>query len=339
MIKFLSIENLQKHVKSEVSFSDGVNYIVGETDYGKSAIIRAIRWVLHNKPSNTSMMRRGSKKPTTSELLINGKTVKRIRGKAKNSYIFEGVVKKGFGKDVPQQIADLVGCDESLMIQRQGDPYFLLGLSSGAERARALEKYLELSAISESMTRARKCLFSERKRKDEIKAVRTELKAEKSRVKKALPFIQAVEELRGQGDEYLSLHTDLTLLKENDSILQSLRSKKSKLERLIAVDASECLADVQKRSDLADSVADMKRLLGLRRNASKLEVVVTLLNEVEVLSKQYEREYIAFRDIAVQNFYRLETQTQMNRIRMELKTTDEQLAKIKVCPTCGSKLK
>lgn len=339
MIEFLSIVNLQKHVKSEIKFSQGVNYILGETDHGKSAIVRAIRWLMFNKPSNTSMMRRGAKKPTISEASIKGTIVKRIRGVSKNCYIIEGVIKKGFGKDVPQEISNLVGCDESLMVQRQAEAYFMIGMSSGAERAKALEKYLELTIISESMTRARKCLFAEKKRKDDLKAVRTELKAVKAKAKSALPFIQAVEELRTLEGAYLSLHKEQDFLEENDSILQSLRSKKTMLEGMMSGDVQKCLTVAQEMTDLKDSLNDMSRVVTMRRDASRIDAVVTLLNEAEVLSKKYEKAYNELRDIAVQQFYRIQTQTQMNLVSKELHEVNSELSKIKVCPTCGGKIK
>jgi ABC-type transporter Mla maintaining outer membrane lipid asymmetry ATPase subunit MlaF len=54
-IKKLIIENFQSHKYTEVDFSEGFNIIFGPSDYGKSAIIRALRWVLYNEPGGLNL--------------------------------------------------------------------------------------------------------------------------------------------------------------------------------------------------------------------------------------------------------------------------------------------
>jgi len=54
MIKQLTIKNFQSHKKTKLEFSDGVNIIIGQSDSGKTAIIRALNWVVNNKPSGDS---------------------------------------------------------------------------------------------------------------------------------------------------------------------------------------------------------------------------------------------------------------------------------------------
>jgi len=54
MIKTLSIQNYQSHKDSTLEFDPGVNVIVGSTDSGKTAIIRALRWLIWNRPNGDS---------------------------------------------------------------------------------------------------------------------------------------------------------------------------------------------------------------------------------------------------------------------------------------------
>ena len=54
MIKSLSIKNYQSHKDSYLEFSEGVNCILGGSDNGKTAIIRAINWIMTNRPLGES---------------------------------------------------------------------------------------------------------------------------------------------------------------------------------------------------------------------------------------------------------------------------------------------
>jgi exonuclease SbcC len=51
MIDSLSIQNFQSHEKTELEFDEGINIIIGQSDSGKSAILRALNWVVNNKPN------------------------------------------------------------------------------------------------------------------------------------------------------------------------------------------------------------------------------------------------------------------------------------------------
>lgn len=44
-IKKLVVDNFQSHEHTEVEFGPGLNVIVGPSDHGKSALVRALRWL------------------------------------------------------------------------------------------------------------------------------------------------------------------------------------------------------------------------------------------------------------------------------------------------------
>ena len=50
MIRKLNIQNIQSHKNTELEFSPGINAIVGSSNNGKSAILRALYWVRYNRP-------------------------------------------------------------------------------------------------------------------------------------------------------------------------------------------------------------------------------------------------------------------------------------------------
>ena len=62
MLTSLTIKNFQSHKDSTLQFSPNVNVILGHNDSGKSAIFRAIDFVVFNSLSGDSFVRHGEKK-------------------------------------------------------------------------------------------------------------------------------------------------------------------------------------------------------------------------------------------------------------------------------------
>lgn len=55
------MENFQSHLNTTVQFDDGLNIIVGESNNGKTSILRAIMWVIDNQPLGTDFIMAGKK--------------------------------------------------------------------------------------------------------------------------------------------------------------------------------------------------------------------------------------------------------------------------------------
>lgn len=55
----VTLENFQAHEHSEIEFHNGLNIIVGESNNGKTSILRAIMWVVDNQPLGTDFIMAG----------------------------------------------------------------------------------------------------------------------------------------------------------------------------------------------------------------------------------------------------------------------------------------
>jgi DNA repair protein SbcC/Rad50 len=133
MIKSLEIRNFQSHVKTELEFSNGVNVIVGSSDSGKTAIIRALRWACWNRPSGNAICSSWGG-DTNVVLETEEGIVWRHKGK-EDWYEIKlpdraGSTFKAFGTAVPQEIASLLNINE-INLQGQLDAPFLLSDSAG----------------------------------------------------------------------------------------------------------------------------------------------------------------------------------------------------------------
>ena len=158
-IEKLEIENFQRHKSLKVDFCPGLNAIIGESDHGKSSLIRAIRWVLTNKPRGAQFQRnpKGAKgnlsKASVKIFLSNGFKITRERSSNINRYIleypnghteqFDNFTKTGIPDEIlnahgikPLELASNKILD--LTIAMQHDSAFMLDGVSGFERMKVL---------------------------------------------------------------------------------------------------------------------------------------------------------------------------------------------------------
>ena len=128
MIKSIRLLNFQSHADTTLKFSEGVNIIIGASDSGKTAIIRALRWMVTNRPSGDSFRSTWGGK-TSVEMLTDDAHVVRSKDK-EGEYIVGDLHFKAFGTDVPQEVTDALRFND-INLQQQLDAPFLLSLTPG----------------------------------------------------------------------------------------------------------------------------------------------------------------------------------------------------------------
>ncbi len=154
MIKSITLQNFQSHKNTTVLFCDGINAIVGLSDSGKTSILRAIDWVVNNKPSGEEFISSWSKETSVTITLDNGVIVKRGRSPSDNYYMIDDEEFRAFGVHVPIEIKNVMNI-EQINIEKQLDPPFLLGSSPG-EVAQILNQIVDLGGIDCAISNIRK---------------------------------------------------------------------------------------------------------------------------------------------------------------------------------------
>lgn len=156
MITKVIIENFQSHKKTEVDFIAGTNVIIGESDTGKSAIFRAINWVVSNRPLGDSYRSEWGGDTRVILHTSEGHVVERLRTASKNEYIIDGQVLKAFGSEPPAEVGEILQID-SFNIQEQMESPFLLSSTPG-EAARMLNKAASIDVIDKTISGLKKSL-------------------------------------------------------------------------------------------------------------------------------------------------------------------------------------
>lgn len=149
-IAHISIHNFQSHADTELDLDLNFNVIVGESHQGKSAILRAIRWVAENKPSGKGVIRIGETEASVQLTLKNGTIIRRfISGKDNGYKVFtvDGDVLEG-NTHMVGAVQELMGWNSMpigegdkipLNHLKQGDSWYLIGdRYTSSDRARIL---------------------------------------------------------------------------------------------------------------------------------------------------------------------------------------------------------
>jgi len=140
----LSLKNFQSHKETVLQFDKGVNVIVGVSDSGKSAILRALRWLWTSRPLGDYFVHWGEK-DCSAKLKINGNEIIRGKEKKQNYYSVNGKILEAMKAEVPAEVSQALQL-EDINWQGQRDLDFLLSLSP-LEASKYIQKLCGLEAV------------------------------------------------------------------------------------------------------------------------------------------------------------------------------------------------
>jgi len=350
MIKTLEIQNFQSHASSELIFHPGVNVIIGSSDSGKTAIIRALRWVIWNRPSGDSIQSHWGGETLVKITTEDAIQITRIKGKG-DRYIShvtgeEDMEFKAFGTSVPEEINNFLNLNE-INIQRQLDAPFLLSETSG-EIAKHFNKIAKLDKIDTSMSFIKREMttisstmaYTEKN----ITNVEQELKKYDG-IEQIEVQIEVLESVKKRRDSLQNNHTKLLKLigdiEANEEVLATY-NKTLALEKPL----NKVLATMEEKKKEITKRQNLDRILTLvldnEREKEELSSSILVEGRVDTLLGIFKE-----RGVEVTLYLSLETwMTRFNKIQDNIaKTTlirdtlQEKMDALNICPFCGSKLK
>lgn len=151
MIRVLRVKNFQRHVSLRLKLDPHVTTIVGPSDVGKSALLRAVKWACLNEPRGASFLRKGAKSKRVSVTLhVDDHKVTRAKGKD-NSYHMDGARFSAIGSSVPKEVATVLNVTD-LNFQDQITLPFWFSLTPG-EVSRQLNSIVDLEIIDTTLAK------------------------------------------------------------------------------------------------------------------------------------------------------------------------------------------
>ena len=157
MITKIVLHNFQCH--KDVTIELGRSTVLqGNSNSGKTAVLRALYWVIYNTPSGDSYVSYWAKGKTkfkgdeyTSVIVeVDGHTIERKRSNDFNGYIVDGNIYEALRTAVPEAVTKIFNLSDA-SVQKQMDAPFLLAATPG-EASQYLNSLAGLECVDEILT-------------------------------------------------------------------------------------------------------------------------------------------------------------------------------------------
>ena len=350
MIVSVDIVNFQSHPDTHIDFTSGLNVLVGSSRSGKSAIRRAIMWVITNRPSGLGVVswwnKNGDKligETKVTLTLDNGTVISRVRSPELNGYVINGKTLEAVATGVPEEIQEAFKMADVNM-SGQFDAPFLVSQSAGAV-AQYLNEIINLEDADyyqkEVESDRRKCVTDAGDNNKKI--------LELSEAIKGFGWLDKAEELTGSIKEKLSksdsFYAEISILEKHKEILDSATETVAKLQPVVVAATELCTSIRNKEAqhekirlelvilkELQESLQEAQNTLSvpiesidrcIRRIKKQKEVydaIKTEISTIQKLSEEYSTQLVA-----------------LATADKERKAVERELSLIDICPLCGAK--
>jgi exonuclease SbcC len=310
-IDTIVIENFQCHEKTIIKLAPNgqLTIITGQTDSGKTAIFRAIKWLLYNTPQGSDFIRAGCSFCRVTFNYVSGHTVIRemTRSASKNQYRIvapgaeKPVVLEGFGRSVPPEVQEVTGVRPvmigdnkyNLNMAEQLDGPFLGSSISAPDRAKIMGKLAGTEVLDHAGKQAGTDIYRQTQKKDSLEAD----------IKQLTETIAAYAYLPALARKIATLERVAVDIKAKQVRLDSL---KAGLQRLNQIDIHICCCNITldrlKFLDItADIVSDVttksEKTAGLSKQQVTLSAIQSGIAKAQETLKRLEHVAIAYKTV------------------------------------------
>lgn len=286
MLKTLKIRNFESHRNTQLNFHPGVNVIVGESDQGKTAILRALEWVLFNNPLGEDIKSNWLEDINTYvQAEFDDGILKRKRTKSFNGYVFNDEKFQAFKNKIPESIRSFVNMD-AINLLSQDDPLFMIGWKP-SERGRYLNEICDMKIIDTTTSNINK-----------------EIRAGNARIKVLKETLERSEEDLADFEDLEVVEGKLAAIEQEAEKIRNLEEDCDQLTEIIenyrSIDSrKQKYAGVLKFSDRIDKllkeqqkiVIEEKEIIWLEHFLEELEEKTEDLKEAKELKKKYHKRF------------------------------------------------
>ncbi len=344
MIKSLGIKNVQSHKDSKLVFSPGINALVGTSNNGKSAVLRALMWAITNRPLGTEILLSNwaydSKGKQNEEMSVTvekeNSTLIRRKTKTDNEYILDGEVLEAIKTDVPESVRKFFALSGT-NIQKQQDAPFLLSQSSG-KIAEYFNRIVRVDIIDKVLTNAES---TRRKMKNQFETAEENEKNLQKKLER-YDWLDSVEVLL---EKYKVVNEKYETLSDEKDDLESSVEKFEEINKRKFPDFSKQKKLIQEIEDINSKNKDL---------VFEIESLDESISEFENLSEKSEFDFSKEKKL-------IETIESLDFDKSEIEKLKEQIEQVEyadgfvksqkeyikglkkqlpeICPLCGAKMK
>jgi len=335
-----------------LKFHKRLNVIVGKTDSGKTAVIRALRWVLQNRPLGVSFRSKWGGDTKVSCIFDNG-TVTRFKNNSNDYYelILPNEKKLEFralNKDVPAEIVQFLNMNE-INLQRQFDQPFLLSNTPG-QIAAFFNKIAGIDVIDIAAKNARR----------EITELNQTIKGQRKDIKDKTKRLSLFDFIEIADKELEILENKQKEIDKNEQVVQQIKEIVGKIDEISdKIKDEECLLAYE--PIINNLLEKIKKQKELKNNFSAL---LSLLSKIENINNKLQKlnKILQFEPIIVELLQKIARKTLLKTqisqfysllgkyttLERGIKETSEKVIDLtntfnenmpNVCPLCGTKIK
>lgn len=348
MLNKMQIYNFQSHKNSALEFVPGTNVIIGESDSGKSAVLRALYWAIFNRPLGEGYTSEWGGNTKVILHTVEGNTIERSRTNDRNVYAVNDEHFEGFGSEVPEEITRSLAIDPA-NVQFQMDPPFLLASTPG-EAAKLLNKAASIDDIDTAIANLKN---AHAKVKNSLQTDEACIKQYKEQLTQ-YDNIPAIEEkllqVEKQEKTYQHIHSRTQELKK---LIDKIKIKQLSLVKMEHISqllkkyehVFEQCTSLQKKSY---SFCRFKRILKRAKNVQANLRTKTHVGDCMRLLCDLQKEHKELTDShktseSLQELYRkiIGRQQTLKKENQRITELEEEFIKLapETCPLCGSMMK
>ena len=292
------LHNFQSHEHTEIDLDvNSLIALLGESDQGKSAVLRAIKWVLYNEPKGTDFIRQGASTCYATLIFSNGNKLTRQKTNSSTGFYETYDAKTGntqkytgFSNTIPMEVFNIhqmpkisIGKEQvSFNIAEQLDGPFMLS-QSASDRAAIIGKITGAQIVDTAIQSVSKDIANIQK---DIKSVERDLKDNDDELNKFSDIEQmqndiAMGELIIDGIDATnnSINNYETLQKDIDSFNMNLAIESHNYQKFSNLDGIEKLIQLIEEEDKYNLSLNAINTTSLN-NANEKSAVMSKLNSL-----------------------------------------------------------
>lgn len=344
MIDKITIRNFQSHELTKLKLHPGVNVITGATDSGKTAIVRALRLGIHNRPGGESFRSNWGGDTSVDIKLNEGSKVTRIKSK-ENIYILDKKKFTAFKTNVPEEINKALNMSE-INLQNQHDAPFLFSKSPG-EVAAHFNKIANIGQI-DSGTKAINKSYNDAVNK--LKFTREDLKDKKEKLTQYAYLIKFDIKLEVLEDKHGTISQKANIKRKLESWMDShtkVSKKENKLLPLLKMGEKVkeltgkmvTVALINETNKRVEGIRDQLEKIGKQEEAlnALLKIEASVQSILDTIKKEKEQTTAMSRlRLIVLELKTNKKQTQHKLNKVQTLNEEFKTQMPEVCPLCGS---
>ena len=348
MITKLHLKRFQIHNDSTFIFDKGLNVINGESDQGKSSIIRAFRFVIENKNPASGAVQFGCEANAVVELQIDDKEITRVRGKKDNYYLFNGEKYKALRTDVPSEISSVINFGEPNLKPQYPEHYLIT--DSPGEVARKLNSFIGLDDIDKSQKIVNSIISSTKNEISKYESIIDKTKEDLKEYKNIDQYDEILTKCENEWNNIVGIKAKIENLGEIISLLLDYTEKLPKYTRVCDL-KNKVDSFIEESTNLENSKQSIKNLkiiiedLESKKQSLKESSINIDINHINMLIKEYndieeKKKGINILNslIKVINLDKKKHRIAKNNVEKLTKKYADTMKDIGICPLCNTRI-